>query len=268
MVTFPSLSMVSFDLPQVMEKLSTTVMLKLLPTSTVLLSPTSSNWASPTAVFMAPPTVMVYPAPMVSSLATPIVSALLTGPVVFDKDVVVFLSLEIDLLGAFFVLEAEFVVVVGAALGIAAGFDDRAGFVVFQVVEGFVLPVVDASDKDRPVRVAVLEIYQYLVADAGYEHRPPSSAAPCLEYPDPAGALFVISAFSVPRKLDFDPAEFVNVDFLAFRSDDYCALGAVDNRFSEGFIRAKGYGCGNYKEFVCITGITTYSGIFSSYMRL
>ena len=74
--------------------------------------------------------------------------------IVFDAVVHVPFGVEEDLLAAFFVFEAELVVVGGRAAFGAAGHKGRASFVVGERIRGHLVVVVDPAGNDGAVGVA------------------------------------------------------------------------------------------------------------------
>jgi hypothetical protein len=91
--------------------------------------------------------------------------------------------------------------------------------------------VVGAAGDDGLVGVALEEIDDDLLSDAGNGDMAPSGAGPVLGDADPAGGGFVAGAMAIPGKPDGDAAMGVGVDFLARGARDMGDLGAVDQGF-------------------------------------
>src|SRR5216684_2308086 len=152
---------------------------------------------------------------------TAIVADVFAG-LVFDAVVHVFLGVEEDLFAAFFVLEAEFVEVGGAATLGAAGQEGGAGHVIGKSVRGHLLVVVDAAGDDGTVGVAFEEFDDDLFADA------------------------------IPEELDFHAAVFIGINLLAGGAYDDSGLRALHNGFGSDALRAIRHGEGDAGEMVGI----------------
>ena len=61
------------------------------------------------------------------------------------------------------------------------------------------------------------------------KQRSPLFACPGLGDSNPRRAIFISFPFTVPVKLHFDPAVFVNVNLLPFWSHDHSTLRSPDN---------------------------------------
>ena len=92
----------------------------------------------------------------------------------------IFFGVEEDLFAAFFVLEAEFVVVGGAAALGAAGHEGGAGHVIGKSVRRHLVVVVDTAGDDGAVGAAFEEFDDDFLADAGNVDGPPILAGPGL----------------------------------------------------------------------------------------
>ncbi len=152
------------------------------------------------------------------------VMAHLSGLVVVDHVVLVFLRMDEDLFFLFLIFKPQFVIPLTL---MGAGFQGHARFVPRQFVGRRVDRVVGAPGDDRLVRIAFQEVDDHFVADARDRHLAPGAAGPVLRDPDPAAREVVAFAVAVPGKLDFYPAPFVAVDLFARRTDDLGHLRAV-----------------------------------------
>src|SRR5262249_40576609 len=100
--------------------------------------------------------------------------------------------------------------------------------------------IVNAADDDRLVRVAFLKSDDNFLTDPRPEKCSPAFTGPDLRDADPAGAVRVLLALSVPVELDLHAAVLVSEDFLTRRSDDDRGLRPLDKRprcFSERAVR-------------------------------
>src|SRR5262249_29962295 len=179
-------------------------------------------------------------------------AAHLEGVVVLHDPVKVLLGVEVDFLGVLLVLEAQLVEVIGAAALGAARFEDALGLVGRQAVGRHLLGVVHPAGDDGPVRVALEEIDDDLLADAGVEDDAPVLAGPVLRDADPAGAVLVLLALAVPEELDLDPAVLVGVDLLALGPDHDGGLRALDERLGGGAGGAERHRVGDAGEGVAV----------------
>src|SRR5665213_722615 len=148
----------------------------------------------------------------------------------FHLDGLVLLRLDMHLLRALLVLEANLVEVARrAALG-ATALDAALGLVGRQIVGRHVVRVVDPAGDDGAIGIALQEVDNYLLPDARDVRRPPLAARPGLRDPHPARAIFVTLTFAIPVKLDLHPTVLVGPDLLARLTDDDGGLGAIDRR--------------------------------------
>ena len=156
------------------------------------------------------------------------------GLVVLDDIVLVLFGVDIDLLRAFFVLEADFVEVgPRAALG-AAALDAALGLVGGQGVRRGLVAVVHPPGDDGPVGVAFEEFDDDFLAHARDVDAAPGLACPKLGHPHPAGGVFVLFAVPVPEELELYPPVFVGVDLFPFGADDNGGLWALDDGLGGG----------------------------------
>src|SRR5258708_3719821 len=154
--------------------------------------------------------------------------------VVLDDEVAVLLCVDVDLLVALLVLEAD---LVGAATALARiALDGRFRLLGGQWVRRLVRAIVDAAGDDGTVGIALEEIDDHLHADAGNEHRAPTLRRPSLTHADPARAVLILLSVvvqflrAVPMEANLDAAVFVGIDFVAARADDERGLRAVNDR--------------------------------------
>ena len=66
---------------------------------------------------------------------------------------------------------------------------------------------------------------------ARYHHGPKLGSRPTLTHPYPTRTVFVITAFPVPRELDFHPSPFVTVNLFSCRPHDMCHLRSIHTGF-------------------------------------
>src|SRR6266478_1187742 len=182
---------------------------------------------------------------------TAIVADVFAG-LVFDAMVHVFFGVEEDLFAAFFVLEAEFVEVGGAATLGAAGQEGGASHVIGKSVRRHLLVIVDAAGDDGAVGVTFEEFDDDFLADAGDIDGAPVLAGPGLRNADPAGTVFILLAQAIPEELHFYAAVFVRIDFFAGRTYHDRGLRALHNGFGSDALRAIRHGEGDAGEMVGI----------------
>ncbi len=130
------------------------------------------------------------------------------------------------------VLEGEGVVT--AAAGAGASSDTADGRGCGQREGDGLVGVVDEAGNERAADITVDEADDDLLSDPGNEDGTETLARPALGDSDPAAALFISVAFTVPVELDTDTAVLVGPDLFAGFADDECGLGAVDLRQSVG----------------------------------
>src|SRR5215207_1164114 len=139
-----------------------------------------------------------------------------------DGDFVIVLRMHADYFPAFLVLEHELVVAVAARRGV--GLEAGLSLVPRKIIGIFILAVIDGSDHQRVIRVALLEYYQHFHAHARNELRAPFVGGPQLCDTHAARDLLTL-----PKEFHLDAAEFIDVDLS--RSDHLRGLRAVDQRF-------------------------------------
>src|SRR5712692_2552876 len=159
-----------------------------------------------------------------------------------DPLVDVALGMQVDLLLAFIVLEAELVVIVCAAMLRTARFECADGLMVGQLVGWHLVGVVDAAGDDRPVGVAFKELDDNFLSHARSPDGPPILPGPRVGDADPTGALVVLFAYAVPEELYLHPAVLIGVDLLAAGSHDHGHLGSLHKRPRREPGRTKGHG--------------------------
>ena len=150
--------------------------------------------------------------------------------VVVDMDVLVLLGMDVDLLPSRLILEAHFI---EAFALVRLAFDGHAGLVRRQVVRRQLMRVVASSRDDRLIGIAVEIADDDFLSDAGNGHVAPQRAGHVLRHAYPAGAVFVVLAFSVPRELHLHAAVVVAIDFLARRTDHRRLLRTIHTGFGE-----------------------------------
>src|ERR1017187_9467975 len=137
------------------------------------------------------------------------------GLVRLYRDFLIPLGVDRQELRAPLVLEADLVVVRRTAAERAAALDAALRLVSGQVVWWHALRVVDAADDDRLIHVSFEKIDHDLLADAGNVNRAPGMAGPRRRDPNPAGAVAVVLAFTVPVELHLDARVLVRENLLA-----------------------------------------------------
>ena len=140
--------------------------------------------------------------------------------VILNADVLVFFSMEVNLLCALFVFEPQFVGI-GAAAAFAGTRED-AGLrhIGGQRVGRHLLGVVNTPGDDGVVRVTFEKIHDDFLADTRDGDHAPILTGPRVRNSHPARAVFVFLTLAVPMKLHLHPAVFVCVDFIAAWADD------------------------------------------------
>src|SRR5690606_29463791 len=144
--------------------------------------------------------------------------------IVLDVLVPVSLGMNINLLGALPVLDAQLVVALAA--GAAEGLEDAAGLVRRQFVGRNMFGVIQAAGDQRLVRIAFEKGDQHFHTDARNGDAAITVAGPAARYAQPATALVVQQAFAIPIKLDFHTTIFIAVDFFAGWAGHYGGLAA------------------------------------------
>src|SRR5437870_13736791 len=125
------------------------------------------------------------------------------------------------MLATLFVLEANFVVSLGiAALG-TPRLDAALRLVVRQSVWRFLIRIVNTTDDNGLVRIAVEKVDNHLLADTRDVHGTPLLPRPHLRDAYPTRAVFVEFVDPIPEKLHLDPAVNVGPDFFAGLADHH-----------------------------------------------
>ena len=144
--------------------------------------------------------------------------------IVLDVLVPVSLGMNINLLGALPVLDAQLVVAVAA--GAAEGLEDAAGLVRRQFVGRNMFGVIQAAGDQRLVGIAFEKGDQHFHTDARNGDAAIAVAGPAARYAQPATALVIRLALAVPMKQDLHAAVRIAVDLLPGRARDDRALAA------------------------------------------
>src|SRR5690625_2609698 len=132
--------------------------------------------------------------------------------IVLDLNVVVFFSVNQYLFRAFFVLKAQLVIVIRGGVFCGSSFNAA---LVSRRLRWFIPSVIARADDDGAILVTIEKIDDNFVADARNERRTPLIACPRLNHPKKAGAILVLLAFSIPIKLNFYAAQFVDINLFA-----------------------------------------------------
>src|SRR5581483_3469799 len=112
--------------------------------------------------------------------------------VVLDHAVHIFFRVDIELLGALQVLEADLVEIgLPTALG-AATLDAALGGTLRQPIGRHGITVINPAGDDRPVRITLQESHDDFLSDAWHLDHAPVLAGPHLRHPDPTGTLLVL----------------------------------------------------------------------------
>ncbi|RMU61263.1 Flavin reductase [Pseudomonas savastanoi pv. glycinea] len=148
---------------------------------------------------------------------------------VLDVLLPVALSVNIDMLLTSPVFDAQFVGAV--ATWAAQGSEYTARLMRRQVVGRDVFGVVQAAADQWLVRVALQKRHQDFHADPRNGHAAVAITSPAGRHSQPAAALVIAVAFTIPMKLHLDPAMPVAVDFLIFRASHHRSLTAKYSRF-------------------------------------
>src|SRR4029453_11673313 len=152
------------------------------------------------------------------------------GLAILHVDGPVLLGVEVDLLGASLVLEAELVEVVRCAADGRPALDAGLRAVRRERVGRHLLGVVHAPGDDGLIRIAFEERDDHFLADARDRHDAPVLAGPVLRDPDPARTVLVPLSLAIPVKLHLHAAVLVDEDLLPGGADHLGRLHAVHDR--------------------------------------
>src|SRR6266699_5704591 len=177
--------------------------------------------------------------------------------IVFDAVVHVFFGVDEDLLAALFVLEAELVVVGGAAALGAAGHEGGTRLMVREGVCRHLVVVVDAAGDDGPVRIAFEEINNDFLSDARDGDRAPVLAGPRLRDAHPTRAVLILLTEAVPEKLHLHAAVLIGINLLARGPDHDRCLDTLYDGFGSQALRAERHGKGDAREMVGVSLLGT-----------
>ncbi|MNM53294.1 hypothetical protein D3C81_643950 [compost metagenome] len=136
------------------------------------------------------------------------------------------LGLLVELLHAGLVLEPDAVVVVRPATRRLA-FEAALGSAGRQVPGRLRRIVIEAAGDQWPIRVAVHEVDDYLMANARDIDAAELGASPGLHHTHPAGVRLIVTGVAVPQEAHLDAAEFVRPDRGARRTDHNRRLRTV-----------------------------------------
>ena len=137
--------------------------------------------------------------------------------------------MDVDLLLALLVLEADLIEIVGRSPLGAPALDATLRCICRQFVGRHLVAVVNPTRNDRPVRITFQKADQNFLADPRDMHGAPVLAGPDLRDPHPAGTVLVALTIAVPVKLDLHPPILIGVDLLARTPDDDCSLTSLDD---------------------------------------
>src|SRR5207249_3030779 len=118
----------------------------------------------------------------------------------------------------FFVLETNLVKRLGIPAQRAPGYDSALRLVVRQRIRWHLFSVVDASDDDRIVHVAIHKVDDHFLANSRDVNHAPLLTRPRSGHPQPAGAVAIVLSFTVPGELHFDAAVFIGEDLFSLGS--------------------------------------------------
>ena len=139
------------------------------------------------------------------------------GFVIFNQGGQVFLRLEIDHLGTGSIVEHQFVEVGQWRI-------ETLAFDTGLLGRGRKAPwrrhcaVVQTTQYNRPVGIAVDEVNQHFFTDTRCVDRAVSRTGRTLRYPNPVGAVFIHFAVAVPMELDFNIAILVGINLFSGRT--------------------------------------------------
>ncbi|CAM3977631.1 hypothetical protein VIAE108258_22090 [Vibrio aerogenes] len=136
--------------------------------------------------------------------------------IILSNEIGIFLPVDKDLLAAGLIFKTQLVVTF-ALMGFGAqhGF----GLVIRQRIRRFVTGMIGSARHDRLIRVAVEKRHHHFMAHPRDHHGAVLRPRPALRDTDPARALIVGVAVSVPRKMQLHPAKFITVNLFAVRAD-------------------------------------------------
>ena len=169
------------------------------------------------------------------------------GFVIFNQRGQVFLRLEIDHLGTGSIVEHQFIEV-GKRRIKALTFDTGLFGCGRKAPWWRHCAVVQATQYNRSVGIAVDEVNQHFFTDTRSIDRTVSRAGRTLRYPNPVGAVFIHFAVAVPMELDFNIAIFVGINLFSGRARYRRRLCAQYFRFWRFKGRAVWVGFGQYAE--------------------
>jgi membrane-bound lytic murein transglycosylase B len=129
------------------------------------------------------------------------------------------LRVNVNLLTPFFVFKSQLVEPFAALR--RGALQGRPRFVRRQFVGRSVRTIVNAARDHRPVRIAFEKLHEHFVANAGNKERAPLLARGALSDANPARAVLIALALTVPEEMYFHPAMFVRVNLLSFGTDDH-----------------------------------------------
>src|SRR5439155_406772 len=150
--------------------------------------------------------------------------------VVLHHAVKILLRMEIDVFAALLVFQAQLVEIVRPALQAAAALDAALGFVVGKLVGRHLVGIVHAADDNGLVGIALEEIDDHFLTNAGDVNHAPLLAGPGSAYAHPAGAIGIVLALTVPVELYFHAAVLVREDFFPRGTDYGRGVRAVHKR--------------------------------------
>src|SRR6185437_11409469 len=129
-----------------------------------------------------------------------------------DRRVQIAFGVQIDLLAALSILEAQLIAGRPAATHRRTRAHTALRRIRRQTKRNSLLGVVDRADDQRTIRIAVQEGNHHFLPDARHEPAAPAAAGPALRHPDPAGTVIVLLPVAVPVELHLDAAVLVGAD--------------------------------------------------------
>ncbi|MNT11481.1 hypothetical protein D3C72_1463630 [compost metagenome] len=126
------------------------------------------------------------------------------------------------------IVQAQFI---GAVALVLLAFDRVQDVVARQFIRRQVGGAERSPDDYWLVWIAICELHDDFLSDAGDRHVPPQSPGPVLRDADPAGAVFIVATQPVPGKLHLDAAPGVAIDLFIGRADHGGHLWAVEAWF-------------------------------------